>query len=266
MIDAMKAALEALEHVHRFDQQGLYGLDDEIDLLHQAIAEAEKESPSTSGVIFAVEQAIESGDCPMGIELAYDDYEAKRKEATLQEMSDIGREIEKSTNSTKTVSESNFGYGLQEPVAWMYKDGTTTADPNRADGTWTPLYTAPPKQEQEIFIGTDLTADGMHLVIRRGNEIIHSQFYEAPKREFVGLTDEQTPDDILRQSEREGWRYAKECEAEIKRLKELAEYRLKLLMKIHGNELDAIERGYFAGKEAGIAECEAIAKLRERNN
>jgi hypothetical protein len=31
----------------------------------------------------------------------------------------------------------------------------------------------------------------MHLVIRRGNEIIHSQFYEAPKREWVGLTDEE---------------------------------------------------------------------------
>jgi hypothetical protein len=40
-----------------------------------------------------------------------------------------------------------------------------------------------------------------------------------------GLTVEQTPDDLLRQSEREGWRYANECEAEIKRLKEkLAKY------------------------------------------
>ena len=27
-----------------------------------------------------------------------------------------------------------------EPVAWMWKDGTVTADPDRADGTWTPLY------------------------------------------------------------------------------------------------------------------------------
>jgi hypothetical protein len=47
---------------------------------------------------------------------------------------------------------------------------------------------------------------------------------------------EQTPDDLLRQSEREGWRYAKECEAEIKRLKELAEYRLQLLMKMPKNK------------------------------
>jgi hypothetical protein len=30
-------------------------------------------------------------------------------------------------------------------------------------------------------------------------------------------------------------------------------------------QLDAIERAYFHGKQAGIAECEAITKLRERN-
>lgn len=35
----------------------------------------------------------------------------------------------------------------QEPVAWMWKDGTVTADPDRADGTWTPLYTAPQPRE-----------------------------------------------------------------------------------------------------------------------
>jgi len=41
----------------------------------------------------------------------------------------------------------------------------------------------------------------------------------------IGQDIEQTPNDLLRQSEREGWRYAKECEAEIKRLKEkLAKY------------------------------------------
>lgn len=29
------------------------------------------------------------------------------------------------------------------PVAWMWKDGTITSDPDRADGTWMPLYTSP---------------------------------------------------------------------------------------------------------------------------
>ena len=32
----------------------------------------------------------------------------------------------------------------QKPVAWMWKDGTITSDPDRADGTWMPLYTTPP--------------------------------------------------------------------------------------------------------------------------
>lgn len=31
----------------------------------------------------------------------------------------------------------------EKPVAWMWSDGTTTSDPDRADGTWTPLYPAP---------------------------------------------------------------------------------------------------------------------------
>jgi len=35
----------------------------------------------------------------------------------------------------------------QEPVAWMWEDRTVTTDPDRADGTWIPLYTAPPKRE-----------------------------------------------------------------------------------------------------------------------
>ena len=34
-----------------------------------------------------------------------------------------------------------------EPVAWMWKDGTLTSDPDFADGTWTPLFAAPPNRE-----------------------------------------------------------------------------------------------------------------------
>lgn len=34
-----------------------------------------------------------------------------------------------------------------EPVAWMWQDGTLTTDPDRADGTWTHLYTSPQKRE-----------------------------------------------------------------------------------------------------------------------
>ena len=39
--------------------------------------------------------------------------------------------------------------------------------------------------------------------------------------ECVPETDISIHDDLLVQSEREGWRYAKECEAEIKRLTDL---------------------------------------------
>jgi hypothetical protein len=48
------------------------------------------------------------------------------------------------------------------------------------------------KTEQDInilHIGTDVIEEGMSLIIRRGNEIIHSQFYEAPKRKWYGLSD-----------------------------------------------------------------------------
>ena len=37
------------------------------------------------------------------------------------------------------------------------------------------------------------------------------------------LEQPQTPNDLLRQSERESWRYAKECEAEVKRLRKARE-------------------------------------------
>jgi hypothetical protein len=37
--------------------------------------------------------------------------------------------------------------GGAEAVAWMWKDGTLTSDPDFADGTWTPLFAAPPKRQ-----------------------------------------------------------------------------------------------------------------------
>ena len=35
----------------------------------------------------------------------------------------------------------------QEPVAWMWADGTITKDPDRADGTWVPLFVSAPVPE-----------------------------------------------------------------------------------------------------------------------
>jgi hypothetical protein len=46
--------------------------------------------------------------------------------------------------------------GGAEPVAWMWKDGTLTSDPDFADGAWTPLFTAPPKREWIGLTAKDL--------------------------------------------------------------------------------------------------------------
>ena len=54
-----------------------------------------------------------------------------------------------------------------------------------------PEYTAPPKREQDLDVGIDITEHGVQLVIRRGNEIIKSEFYAAPPKQWVGLTDEE---------------------------------------------------------------------------
>ena len=42
-IEAMKRALDALENVRQYDSENLYGLDDEITALRQAIELAEKQ-------------------------------------------------------------------------------------------------------------------------------------------------------------------------------------------------------------------------------
>lgn len=76
------------------------------------------------------------------------------------------------------------------------------------------------------------------------------------KQENVYTSAERVQEiDILRQSEREGWRYAKECEDEIERLKVIIyEFENDDPPKPQ-NELDIADRAYFAGKEAGIAEA-----------
>jgi uncharacterized UPF0160 family protein len=135
MIDAMRAALKELEDVLECINQDKIPFDGDdfhetLRTLRQAIAEAEKES-------------------------------------TLQEISDIGQEIE--PWDTSDMAHRSGGLSVEQAL------------------------------------------DGL----------------AETSREI-----EQTPDHLLRQSEREGWRYAKECESEIKRLKELSECRLQLLMKM----------------------------------
>jgi hypothetical protein len=61
--------------------------------------------------------------------------------------------IDKTTKQVETIQaiKARLAQPEPEPVAWLYKqkDGmlVITDDPDYADGTWTPLYTAPPKKE-----------------------------------------------------------------------------------------------------------------------
>jgi hypothetical protein len=44
------------------------------------------------------------------------------------------------TRDVIAALEAELAKPEQEPVAWMWADGTVTTDPDRADGTWTKLY------------------------------------------------------------------------------------------------------------------------------
>jgi Zn finger protein HypA/HybF involved in hydrogenase expression len=219
MIDAMKQALEALEEYGEHYKECRYvpyktlvpqppctcGYKESVIALRQAIAEAEKQQDGAwmyPGTFRVLHQRISDLEAKL---------EQAEKESTLQEISDIGQEIEQEPvacechrcikendlrdgafplSSTKMVLCHECG-NKRCPKASDHRLACTGSNESGQAGS---IYTAPPKQEQEIFIGTDLTADGMHLVIRRGNEIIHSQFYEAPKREWAGLTDDDIDD------------------------------------------------------------------------
>lgn len=61
------------------------------------------------------------------------------------------------------------------------------------------MHTAPPKREQwtPVEIGVDVTLEGAHVVgmyvlmPEAVRHVFYSQFHPAPKREWVGLTDEE---------------------------------------------------------------------------
>ena len=96
-----------------------------------------------------------------------------------------------------------------EPVAWMWKDGSLTSDPDEADGTWIKLYTAPPISDyhegwEEGFKAATLEHEPF-IYVREDNErpcggYEHCSEADAgafpvytapPKREWVGLTEYQ---------------------------------------------------------------------------
>ena len=94
--------------------------------------------------------------------------------------------------------------GEQEPVAWMcenavgYKYFRWKKPPNHFKST--PLYTAPPSKPEQwtpVEIGVDVTPEGAHVVgmyvlmPEAVRYVFYSQFHPAPKRGWVGLTDDE---------------------------------------------------------------------------
>jgi hypothetical protein len=153
MIDAMKKGIEALEALELNDFSGYEISKHRSDIVDEALA--------------ALRQAIEQA----------------KKEATLQEMADIGQEIE------------------QEPFAWVKQDVCegqfmpSTMQPRKIwweceNNIGFPIYTAPQKYcplennaayEKGFVEGM---AKQMHSSVDRA---VNAQ----PKREWVGLTDNE---------------------------------------------------------------------------
>jgi len=106
----------------------------------------------------------------------------------------------------------------QEAVAWMWKDGTLTSDPDFADGTWTPLFTAPVYPSDILQEPVDETAKDRHEfeeMVKKGtkawagtpddwvDELRGGREYvlDCPRcghccheRKWVGLTDKEIVD------------------------------------------------------------------------
>jgi hypothetical protein len=129
-IEAMKQALEALERADKIN--GYANNKKAITALRQAIEQAEKQKP---------------------VGYLYDWLNPDNRDEVIRDWfaasmyvieKDKGFNVRPLYTAPVHASENAE---KQEPVAWMWKDGTLTSDPDFADGTWTPLFTAPPKRE-----------------------------------------------------------------------------------------------------------------------
>ncbi len=195
-IEAMKQALEALEEM----QNAIYNIGGEhvIDLN------------------FAIERADVA-------EITITSLRQAIQEEALRNVARLGQEIE------------------QEPVAWLWElTGEVTTDPDRADGIWQPLYTHPPKQESVVYelSPTDIYDFAGWLTTRKGlmqvggayeagpmaeavGEYLKTypeRFTAKPKREWVGLTDEdkQIAFDDTQEASGGFWEFADAIEAKLK--------------------------------------------------
>jgi phosphoribosylformylglycinamidine (FGAM) synthase-like enzyme len=74
LVDAGDAGYWNVEDLAHYKQTN-----EAIAAVEQALAVPTVQEPSPGGILFAVEQAINNGDCPFAIEIAFDAYEAERK-------------------------------------------------------------------------------------------------------------------------------------------------------------------------------------------
>jgi hypothetical protein len=98
----------------------------------------------------------------------------------------------------------------QEPVAWA-DHGVVNWIADKQFKHASLLYTIPPKSftyEQvkahiraasmsanDIAVGSDVTNDGVSIVIRRRDEILYEEFFaHPPQRTWIGLTDDELTD------------------------------------------------------------------------
>ena len=256
-IDAMKMALEALNQIKNANIKGLYLLPDfhnAITALRQAIKDeeeafrpdydtnavllerireleaqleqAEKQEPV--GEVLNIQWMSNTGGWLIGFHSKQRLY--KGDKLYVEPMSIKPENIDTKTERVDSVN--------IEPVAWIYKDGTTTSDPDRADGTWTPLYTAPMSTKQENIDTKTEHVDSVNI-----EPVINAYYVYRVALEGIGTHeyDFKTHTNIYR------------GEAPSEEFVTL--YRTPPKPQ---NELDAIDKAYFAGKQAGAAECEAV--------
>jgi hypothetical protein len=181
------------------------------------------------------------------------------KEAALDGLAATSREIE------------------QEPVAWMKLEKHGIAfvpagrinNPDKRD--WLPLYTGAMSIKPENIDTKSEHVDSVDIepVAWDGDCVLgHCGSPDGCDRSGCCRADTAPPDDLLRQSEHEGWRWARECEAEVKRLKDIIDELenddppKREWQGLDDNEIQ--DTDHFCGDVFEFARA-IEAKLRERN-
>lgn len=183
------------------------GYKDAVTALRQALAQPEQScscgEPDALGVVHRKDSPCYVAQNPLDI--ADRAYFAGKQAGIVETLAqpesqvccgDYEKCMKACTPRGQWLAEKELAQPEQVPVAWkccppgkcayrqIHKKATCPHENLPAD-------TAPPSKPQDVDVGIDVTELGTHLVVRRGNEVIKSEFYHAPKREWVSLTDEE---------------------------------------------------------------------------